>query len=274
MKLGLQVWTIEQDLIKDMDGALKAVKEMGYDYVEFGNFYGRTADELASLLEKHGLTCISVHQPYTAVLEKPEETIAYYKRLGIKYCAIPWMGVESHKGSDGYEQAVKDITKVGQLLKKAGIQLLYHNHDFEFQKYEDKFLLDWLLEAVPAEYLQPQLDTCWIHYAGYNPAEYIKAQTGRITVIHLKDFVCKRLKGEPVYELQGVEAGEEIDSARDDNGFDFRPCGQGRQNFPEILEAAKQAGVEYAIVEQDGCNTAPPLESVRQSIEYLKPLFV
>ena len=274
LKLGLQVWSVEPNLIEDMEAALKEIKEMGYDYVEFGNFYGRTAEELSALLKKYELQCISVHQPYAPILENPEEKIAYYKTLGVKYCAIPWMGMENHKGNPGYEQAVKDIIQVGTLLKEAGIQLLYHNHEFEFLKYEGKYLLDWPLEAVPEELIQPQLDTCWIHYAGYDPAEYIRAKAGRITAIHLKDFVCEKLAGGPMYELQGLEAGEDLDANRNSNGFEFRPCGQGRQNFPAILKAAEEVGVEYVIVEQDKATTASPMESVRQSAEYLKSIGV
>ena len=95
LKVGLQMWSIHDDMEKDMEGAFRAAKEMGYDYVECGAFFGRTGQEVAELLEKYDLKCVSVHHDYKDILAHPEETIAYFKTLGIKYCTIPWMPLES-----------------------------------------------------------------------------------------------------------------------------------------------------------------------------------
>lgn len=272
MKVGLQLYSIREEMERDMDAALKAVKEMGYDYVEFAGYFGRSAEEVAALLEKYDLKCISVHQVYHVFLENPEENVAFLKKIGAKYCAIPWMGPENQKGHERFEQAVEEIRKVSTLLNENGIQMLYHNHDFEFQKYEDKFLLDWLYETVTLDYLKPEVDTCWVHYAGYDPCEYLEKYTGVIEVVHLKDFVCKNLAQGPVYALID-ESGKEGEAAsKEDNGFEFRPIGQGIQDFQAILESAKKAGAEYVIVEQDEAVTVSPLESAKQSREYLKSL--
>jgi len=268
LKVALQIWSIRDELDKDMDAALKQVKEMGYDYVEFGEAY-KTGEEMAELLKKHDLKCVSIHQPYHLLLDNPEEKIAYYKAVGTKYVVIPVMGPENHIGTENYEQAVKDITKVGELLKKNGIQLAYHNHNFEFRKYDGKFLLDWLFEKVPQEALQPEIDTCWVAYAGYDPAVYLRQYAGRIGIVHLKDFVCDKYANGPVYSLMGPNAA---DVPEDSTGFEFRPIGQGVQNFPEILKACEEGGAEYISVEQDGATTATPIESARQSREYLKSL--
>ena len=271
-KIGLQLYSVREELEKDMDATLKAVKEMGYDYVEFAGFYDKPAEEVKTILDKYELTAISSHKGHDAFLENEKDEIEYLKKLGIKYCAIPWMGIEKHAGSDLFEQTVADITKVAKVLKENGIQMLYHNHDFEFEKYQDKFLLDWLYDSVPADLLQTEIDTCWVKYSGNDPVECIKKYKGRADVLHLKDFTCKTLADGPVYALIDNDGKELEKPSREDNGFEFRPIGQGLQNFKEILNAAEEVDIEYLIVEQDECQTASPLESAKQSREYLKTL--
>lgn len=271
-KVALQLYSIRDDMAKDMDAALKAVKEMGYDYVEFAGYFEHTAEEVRSLLDKHGLECISVHQKPAIFLEEGQKAIDFLKVIGAKYCAIPWYEAGKLKGSDVWEQTVKDFTAVGKALKENGIELLYHNHDFEFNKYDDKFLLDWIYESIDAEILNPQIDTCWVHYAGYDPVEYILKYSGRVSVVHLKDFVCKKLGGGPVYALIGKNGKEEKKATKEENGFEFTPVGYGIQNFPKILEAAEKAGAEYVVVEQDQSIGRAPLEAAKMSREYLKTL--
>lgn len=274
MKVGLQLYSIRDDMENDMDAALGAVKEMGYDYVEFAGYFGKSAEEIAELLKKHDLKCISVHQTYDLFVKEGQNAVDYLKTIGAEYSAIPWMGLESHKGAENHEKAVEDIKKVADLLKENGIQLLYHNHDFEFNKYEDKYLLEWLCEEIGLELMKPELDTCWVHYAGVEPAGYIRKFAGHVPVLHLKDFACEKLGGGPVYALISSDGTEGKKASKEDTGFDFRPCGDGIQDFKAILDAAVDAGTKYLIVEQDVCNTATPLESVKRSREYLKSLGV
>lgn len=271
-KVGLQLYSIREAMKEDMDKALKAVKEMGYDYVEFAGYFGKSAEEVAALLKKYDLKCISVHQGYEVFLDKPEENINFLKTIGAKFCVIPWMGIENHKGHENFDKAMKEIAQVAALLKENGIQMLYHNHDFEFQKFEGKFLLDWLYETIPSDLLKPQIDTCWVHYAGYKPDEYLKKYTGLIDIVHLKDFVCKNLAAGPVYALIDNSGNEGDKPTKEDTGFEFRPLGQGIQDFNAILKAAEEAGADYVIVEQDAATTATPLESAKQSREYLRTL--
>lgn len=272
IKVGIQLYSIRESMEKDMDATLKAVKEMGYDYVEFAGYYGHSAEEVRALLDKHGLECISVHQTYNVFLEDEKKSIDFLKTIGAKYSAVPWMDREKHKGSELYPQTLKEFEKVGKALKENGIQLLYHNHDFEFEKVDGKFLLDWLYEDVPADILKTEIDTCWVHYAGYDPSEYVLKYSGRAPLVHLKDFVCKNLAQGPVYALIDSDGNEGKKATREDNGFEFRPLGYGIQNFPEIIKAAEKAGAEYIIYEQDGHPTSSELEDAKLSREYLKSI--
>ena len=271
LKIGLQLYSVRDDMEKDMYGTLKQVKEMGYDYVEFAGYFGKSAEEVKAMLDEIGLTAISVHQVHSLFLEEGQPAVDYLKTIGAKYAGIPWMAVEDHKGAAHYDEVIEGIKKAAQLLKDNGIQMLYHNHDFEFKTFEDKFLLDWLYETIPADLLQTEIDTCWVKYAGYDPCEYIKKYAGRSPVVHLKDFTCKRFGGGPAYALID-ENGNEIETTKEDNGFMFKPVGDGLQDFPAILKAAEEAGAIYAIVEQDQSPECPALESVAKSRAYLKTL--
>jgi sugar phosphate isomerase/epimerase len=161
---------------------------------------------------------------------------------------------------------------VGKLLKDNGIQLLYHNHDFEFNKYDGKFLLDWLYESVPEDLLKTQIDTCWVRYAGHDPAEYIKKYAGRAPLVHLKDFTCKTFGTGPAYDLiDAKDVPEKTENA--DNGFEFLPLGQGLLDVPAILAAAENAGTECVVVETDEPGAGlTPIEFVKAGREYLKSL--
>lgn len=271
-KVGLQLYSVRGDMEKDMDKTLAQVKEMGYDYVEFAGYYGHSAEDVRAMLDKHGLTCISVHQVYSVFLEDAKTNIEYLKTIGAKYCAMPWMGLEKHAGHGEFEKTVQEFVQVGSVLKENGIQLLYHNHEFEFESFEGKYLLDWLYDSVPEELLKTQLDTCWVKYAGEDPCAYLKKYAGRSPVVHLKDFVCDKLNAGAAYALIDESGKAKDKPTREENHFDYRPLGDGLQDIPAILAAAEEAGAEYVIVEQDEAKTATPLESVRRSREYLKSL--
>jgi len=268
-KVGLQLFSIRDEMEKDMDGTLGAIKAMGYDYVEFAGFYGKSAEEIRMLLDKHGLKCISVHQNISESMEDMQAHADYLKVIGAKYSAIPWYDLEQFESN--FDGVAELFMKVGKLFKDNGIQMLYHNHDFEFIKIDGEYILDKLYATVPAESLNPQLDTCWVRYAGVDPAEYIKKYTGRLSVIHLKDFKCNKLANGPVYELIGDDSKNEMPS-REDNDFKFLPLGMGLQDFPAILAAAESAGVEYVIAELDDATEHSPMESAQMSREYLKTL--
>ena len=270
MKVGVQLYSVRDKMEADMRATLQAVKDMGYDYVEFAGYFGKSAQEVRAMLDEIGLTCISVHQTYDVFLDNPEYQVEYLKTIGAKYCAIPWMAPEKHKGAADYEQTVADIAGVAKLLKENGIQMLYHNHDFEFVKVEGKYKYDWLFDSV--EGIDPEIDTCWVKYAGVEPCEYIKKYSGRINVLHLKDFTCKVLNAGPAYALIDADGNPVESVSKEDNGFAFRPVGCGLQNFEEILACAKENGTEYVIVEQDQWYDNDSLDQIRTSRENLRKL--
>ena len=269
-KIGIQLYSLRDEMAKDMDATLKAVAEMGYDCVEFAGYFDHTAQEVKAMCEKYGLEPISVHQTHHIFLEdaEAEDAVNYLKTLGIKYCAIPWLG----EWETNYDKNIDEIKQVGKLLKNNGIQLLYHNHDFELtQKHGDKTLLDSIYSDVNSDLLCPELDLCWVHYAGCDPVEYIKKYGNIQEIIHLKDFECKNLNSGPVYGLID-SSGKDNKRDQQNDGFEYRPIGYGRQDIKLLFETMENTKIEYVIVEQDGHPTNAPLEDAKMSIDYIRSI--
>lgn len=272
-KLGLQLYSVRDEMEKDMDACLKAVKEMGYECVEFAGFFGKSAEEVKAMLDKYGLEAISSHQTVGVKDDeplKPEDTVKYLNTLGVKYCAIPWYGKENYVND--WDGTMAKFKKSSEILKKGGIDLYYHNHDFEFDKINGKTIHEMIFDNLGLDVIKPELDVCWVHYAGYEPTEVMKKYSGRIEILHLKDFVCKNLGGGPVYALIDNSGSEKTKASKEDNGFEFRPVGYGIQDMPKIVEAAKECGIKYLIVEQDGHPNATSMEDAKKSIDYLKSI--
>ena len=271
--VGLQLYSVRDDMAADFEGTLKKVAEMGYEYVEFAGYHGRTAEEIKAVLDKYGLKCISVHQGLDFYNDDPDVAAEFLKTFGVKYSVIPWYKKEELAGTDAWDDTVKRFNDIAKVLKTHGMKLGYHNHDFEFETYDGKYLHDYIFEAVPADLIDPEFDTCWVHYAGLDPVDKIREFSGRVEVVHLKDFVCDRLAGGPTYDLLDKD-GKPIKTTREDNNFEFRPLGQGRQNFEAILKACEECGTEYVIVEQDKVYAGmTELEAAKLSRDYLKNTF-
>ena len=269
-KVGIQLYSLRDAMEKDMDATLKTVKEMGYDYVEFAGYFDKTAEEVRAMLDKYGLECISVHQAIGIFEEEGKAAVDYLNTIGAKYCAIPWYEVDEY--FNNWDGTMKKFAEVSALLKEGNIQLMYHNHDFEFKKIDDEFILDKMYNTLSTDVLMPQLDTCWVHYAGNNPVDYIKKYSGKMKVLHLKDFVCEKLGGGPVYALIDEDGNEIKTNDREASGFKFKPVGSGIQDWPSILAAADDAGIEYVIVEQDQSYETDSLDAAKMSRDYLKSL--
>ena len=266
-KIALQLYSIREEMEKDMDKTLGAVKAMGYDYVEWAGFYGKSAEEIKTLLDKHGLIGLSIHQPPSVIIEQGQEAIDFLKEIGVKYCAIPYYALEDLQNN--FDQIVELFTKVGKMLKENGIQMLYHNHDFEFHKIGDEYILDKLFASVPADLMNPQIDTCWVRYAGLNPVDYVRRYKDRVSIIHFKDYICLNPDGTPVCESLGQEAKPKV-SSHADNGFEFRSLGDGAQDFPALLEVAEEVDACMLVVEQDFAVDRTPMEAAQRSLDYLK----
>ena len=269
LKIGLQLYSVRDKMQESVEDTLRAVKEMGYDYVEFAGYFDHSAEELAALLKKYDLKCRSVHQVIDFYVEGGAEAVKFVKTLGTEFSVIPWYGKPNY--IDGkMDGTVELFAKVAKLLNEGGLEMLYHNHDFELDRYEDTTILDYILNNVPG--MNPEFDTCWLKYAGYDPCKYLETYAGRYKVVHLKDFVCNELAAGPVYALIDKDGKEAKPKSRDEMGFRFRPVGSGMQDIPAIIDTAIKGGAELFIVEQDQSYEQDSLDAARESREYLRSI--
>lgn len=270
LSTALQLYSVRDDLAVDFEGTLKKVKAMGYQGVEFAGLYDHSVDEIKALMKKYDLIPMSAHVAYAEMMKNPEQVMNDYAAIGCKYIAIPYLEESCRCGTNEFPKVLEDIKMLGRAAKEKHMQLLYHNHDFEFAKFDGKYALDILYDTIPSDLLQTEIDTCWVHVAGENPAKYVLNYSGRSPVVHLKDFMMPGKKPTRMYKLIGLD---EEDKQDEGGAFEFRPVGYGAQDIPSIIEAAKKAGSAWLVVEQDNPSMGkPPMECAQMSMEYLKTL--
>lgn len=265
--VALQLYSVRDVLYSDFEGIIKKVKSFGYEGVELPGL--RAEDdpaEIKKILDFYGLAVPSSHVPMATMTADPEKVFEDYKRVGCDYIVIPWLDKNKDLSEEAFDGTVEKIREVGKKAKAAGLTLLYHNHNFEFKKIKGEYILDRLYRMVEAEYLQTQLDTCWVKVGGEDPAAYLRKYANRAPLVHLKDFVGGGEEG--LFALIGSDVKAEAKKEK----FDFRPIGMGVQDFESIIQAAEQAGSKWLIVEQDSSSDLPTMEAARLSRAYLKGL--
>jgi sugar phosphate isomerase/epimerase len=267
LSVAVQVYSVRDYAEKDLRGTLQKIKDMGYAGVEFAGLYGNDPKEIKAMCEEIGLVPLSAHVPFADLRKDLDKMLEDYATIGCKFIAVPYLEPVDRPGAEGWEKTIADIQTIGKAAHDKGIQLLYHNHDFEFMTIDGKYALDILYDTVPAEYLATEIDTCWVNVGGENPSEYVRKYTGRAPIVHLKDFFGE--KSDDMYELIGIDRKAK---ARPSN-FEFRPVGSGLQDFPSILAASEDAGAGWVVVEQDKPSMGlTSLESIETSRKYLKSI--
>ena len=268
LSVAVQVYSVRDFAKPDMRGTLQKIKDMGYAGVEFAGLYGLPAADVKAMCEEIGLVPISAHVPLADMRKDCDKVVNYYSEIGCKFIVVPYLNPEDRPGAEGWDKTIADIREIGKKAHEKGLTLLYHNHDFEFDKVDGKYALDILYDTVPSDILQTELDTCWVKVGGEDPASYITKYSGRTPVVHLKDYVGG--KSDNMYELIGIESDGKT---ADTKAFEFRPVGYGCQKFEGIFEAAKNSGASWIIVEQDSPSMGlSPIECAEKSINYVKSI--
>ncbi len=261
-----QLYSARDDAQKDISATLKQLAALGYDGIEFAGFYQHSADEISELLVKYDLTAISSHVPLVQIESDMEGVISFHQKIGCNYIAIPYSDEAHRPGGTMFSGMIATIYRFAYLCKQSGIQLLYHNHDFEFTRISGQYGLDFIYDAVPAELLKTEIDTCWVKYAGIDPVSYLNQYSGRIPIVHLKDYIGRKHDGVAPYALIGLNDDQADKNVED---FEFRPVGYGIQDVPALIDAALKGGVKWFVIEQDQSTRRTPLEDAALSIETL-----
>ena len=261
--IAIQVYSIRDAAEADFVGTMKAIKEMGYSGVELAGTYGMTAVQIKEILDEIGLTLVSAH--VGADLMWDDALMADYAATGMKYIAIPWF----HKPTDSAFLAdnIEKFRVLGERMKSFGLQLGYHNHDFELETVpgDGRCALEAYYEEIDPDLLKTQFDLCWVKVGGKDPVEFLKKFPGRAPTIHLKDYAGG--KSDKMYALIDCDDPEAAESA---TAFEMRPVGYGCQDVKGLLEAAEEVGTEWVIVEQDEPTPGMSrMECAQKSIEYI-----
>ena len=266
--VGVQLYSVRDNMEQDFYGTLKAIKEMGYDGVEFAGLFGNTPEQVKAWCDELELNPISAHVPLADMMADIDGVIKTYKAIGCQYLAVPYLPEELRPGTDQFEPTVAAIAELAKKVKAAGMTLLYHNHDFEFKTLEDgTYGLDYIYSQIPADLLQTELDLCWVKYSGIDPAEYLRKYTDRSPVVHFKDYYFEGEKEGDPYALIGIEKEEEAPKTV----FEFRPLGCGLQDLQSLVDAFKDAGSKWIIVEQDNPSMGMcPMGSIKKGLCNLK----
>lgn len=253
--IGLQLYTLRNEMTKDAKGTLQKVAQLGYKELETfgynqGKWFGMTATELSALLKDLGMSSPSGHTfPGGMFLtegweDKWKKAVEDAKTLGQKYIVIPWLEETHRKSIDNYKKIASGLGIAAQTAKNAGLKLAYHNHDFEFIPIDGQTGMDILLKETDAGMVNIELDLYWAMKAGHDPIQLFAQYPGRFPMWHIKDMDKTEKKF-------------------------FTEVGNGVIDFKAIFAKAKQSGMKYFFVEQDVC-PGSPLDSISQSIAYLK----
>ena len=239
-----QLYTLRDSMTTpdDMARTLKAVRAIGYEAVQVSGVGPIAPKALRKLMDDNGLTCCSTHEDAAEILNNTEAIIEKLRTLGSPTTAIPWLGKE-HRSGEGFKRFIAATNAACAKMKAAGIDLMYHNHAFEFEKVNGRLLLDVIYSETD---LKAEIDTYWVQVGGGNPVDWCKRMAPRMPVVHLKDLA---------YFDEGGAATAEI--------------GQGNLDFKAIVRACDKGGVKWFAVEQDNCRR-PPLESLKMSFDYIK----
>lgn len=253
MLIAAQLYTL-RDLLKDKSEeeiihVLAQVKSMGYEAIQVSGV-GEVTRELAEVYLKAAKTLeldiCATHFNLEYMEENLEWIIELHQMWHCNYAGIGSMPL-ALRNPEGLDEFVKRCNDLGRELKKAGIYLVYHNHDFEFEKLDGKAWLQILLDGFDSSCVQLEIDTYWVQSGGGNPVTWIDKVRDHMGVVHLKDM--RIVKGEQ----------------------QFAEIGEGNMEWESILEACEKAEVKYAAVEQDSY-TDDPLKSLKMSIDYLEKI--
>jgi sugar phosphate isomerase/epimerase len=257
-KVGLQLYTVRDQMKADFEGTIAKVASIGYKEVEFAGYFDHTPQQVRAIVDKNGLSAVSTHIQWDELDDKFPAVIEASKTIGMSYIVNPWIPEEERKSPDIWKKAADKFNRCGEQTKKAGIQFAYHNHWFEFLPVNGKRPYDELLALCDKDLVKMELDLCWVTVGGGDPLKYFAQYPGRFPLVHVKDV--KKLP--PVTQAGTQDFGSSLK--------DMTEVGSGIIDWKRIFEHSEQAGIKHYIVEHD--HPAQPLESIRISYEYLNKL--
>jgi sugar phosphate isomerase/epimerase len=263
--IGVQLYSIRDEMTRDPLGSLTQVAKMGYKYVEHANyinrkFYGYSAAEFKKVLDGLGLKMISGHtvmgrQHWDEAKKDFSDSWKYtVEDAGVlqqRYVVSPSMDNSMRKTYDDFKHYMDIFNKCGELCKKQGMKFGYHNHDFEFsEKLNNEKLFDIMMKSMDPDLVVVQLDMGNLYNGGAIALDVVKQYPGRFENLHVKD------------EIVATEGNEKYVSTI---------IGQGIVNAKEVVDlATKIGGAEVYIIEQESYQGKTPMECIEEDLKVMK----
>jgi len=246
-KVGLQLYTIRDEMARSVERTLYEVGRIGYKEVEFAGYFDRPPRAIRQLLDRNGLKSPSAHVSLDTLRSGWYRTLNDASEIGQKWLVVPWLAEKDRNSIDAIKATAELMNRAAEDARTFRIKLAYHNHDFEFQEVEGRRIFDVLLEETDPERVQVELDLYWITKAGADPFAYFQRWPKRFPLVHVKDSA-----GPPDHAMTEV--------------------GKGTIDFAQIFARREEAGIEHYYVEHD--NPSDPMASINTSYRYLKALEV
>lgn len=186
---GLQLYTLRDMMEKSVAQTLQLVAGIGYRELEFAGYFGHSASAIRKLLDQHQLRSPAVHVPLEQLRGALPQVIDDALVIGHQYLVLPWLS-EAQRGNDisNYQRLAKELNQFAEQAKAAGLQLAYHNHDFELLPVKGGIPYDVLLAETDPQLVKMELDLFWAVKAGVDPLALFKAHPGRFPCLHIKDM--------------------------------------------------------------------------------------
>jgi len=248
--VGAQLYTC-REFCKTIEGVtetFRKVADIGYTAVQVSGFGDVDPKEVAKLAENTGLTIAATHVGWDLFKEDIDRVIEIHKLYKCDHPAIGGLPGE-YRSADGLKKFLDEIPPVAEALAAEGMDFSYHNHNHELARIGDTTWLAALYEQAAPKHLKAEIDTYWIQAGGGSPATWIRTCAGREPLVHFKDM--------------SVTGDREIRMAE---------IGEGNLDWPEILRACEEGGVEWYLVEQDTCYDRDPFESLEISYRNLREM--
>ena len=264
------------EIKRDFEGYLDMTKRAGYTGIEMYNlpYDEHSPRELRKIIEDHGLTAISAH----VNTDETDKMLAYLPETGVQFIVNPGMRVASRE--DAYAKAAL-LNELGKKAKAAGLRYGYHNHNNDFDRYDDETVIDIFLRETDPEYVTFELDAAWAWRAGVNAAEFVNAHAGRFDLIHVKETSRVLTDEDNMHRMmRNVQRGPDgrpIFTPEQRAMFEERrkincKLGDGIINMPELKKAADAQGVKAYIVEREYAYTGDNFTTILEDREYLSAL--
>jgi len=244
--LGVQLYTVRDVFEPEPVKTLQQVREIGFDFVEFGggNYDKMDHALLRKTMDDIGLSTPSCHLGLDKYQADPAAAIKMLQTLGTKYMTIPWIG-EDYRSADGWKKLGETITQIGETLAKEDLRIAYHNHEFEFDKMENgEVAYDILATHCDPQYVDLEMDLFWATQAKVDIEALFNKYNGRFTMCHVKDMDA---------------AGEMVN------------VGDGVIDFARYAALEDIAGMQYYVIEHDN-PTAPSMDAIRSSYAAAKAI--